>query len=306
MNIPIHPSYLPEGLGTPSPGREALLAAAGSGAIFHAAAVKWEDECRLLVDVGDGLGVIPWAECILGADSGTVRDIAVISRVGKAVCFTVVGEGEDGRPILSRRAAQHRAWSEYLVGLTPGDIIPARVTRLEGFGAFVDVGCGVISFIGIENISVSRIPHPGARFEVGQSIPAAVLAIDRAARRITLTHRELLGTWLQNAQGLGPGDVLPGIIRGVEPYGLFIELTPNLSGLAEPRAGFVVGDRVSVLIKSLSPRSMKVKLAILEGLEPAAPRLIKRHDYYIESGHLKHWQYSPPESERHIARNFGG
>ncbi|MFQ9410391.1 MAG: hypothetical protein ACLR1T_04200 [Evtepia gabavorous] len=44
------------------------------------------------------------------------------------------------------------------------------MTHLEGFGAFVDVGCGVVSLIGIENCSVSRISHPARRFTVGQEI----------------------------------------------------------------------------------------------------------------------------------------
>ena len=47
-----------------------------------------------------------------------------------------------------------------LDNLKSGDIISACVTHLEPFGAFVDIGCGVVSFIGIENISVSRITHP--------------------------------------------------------------------------------------------------------------------------------------------------
>ena len=301
-----HPSYPPEGLGTLAPGREALLATAGGDAIFHATAVKWTEGRELLVDLGDSVGIIPWPEAALGAESGAVRDIAVISRVGKPVCFTVLGEGEDGRPVLSRRAAQDAAWSGYLVGLTPGDIVCARVTRLEGFGVFVDMGCGVISFIGIEHVSVSRIPHTSERFAVGQSILAAVLDIDRATRRINLTHRELLGTWLENARGLLPGDVVPGVIRGIEPYGMFIELTPNLSGLAEPRPGFKVGDRVSVLVKSLSPERMKVKLAVIEHLEPGPSRSIGRQNYHITGGHLERWQYSPPQCLRQIGRTFGG
>ena len=70
---------------------------------------------------------------------------------------------------------------------------------MEPFGAFLDIGCGVVSFIGIENISVSRISHPSERFFPGQDIRAAVLSVDRTLERVTLTHRELLGTWEENA-----------------------------------------------------------------------------------------------------------
>ncbi len=115
-------------------------------------------------------------------------------------------------------------------------MIPARVTHLEPFGAFVDAGCGVPSLIGIENLSVSRICHPSDRLTVGQSILAAVRTVEPENRRISLTHRELLGTWAQNAALFSVGETVRGVVRSIEPYGVFVELTPNLSGLAEPRA----------------------------------------------------------------------
>lgn len=74
-----------------------------------------------------------------------------------------------------------------LAGLHPGCILPAVVTHLESFGAFVDIGCGVPSLIGIENISVSRIPHPDQRFRVGQAIFAVVQELDPKLGRVYLT-----------------------------------------------------------------------------------------------------------------------
>ena len=56
-----------------------------------------------------------------------------------------------------------------------GDVINAKVTHLEPFGAFVDIGCGIIGLLSIENISVSRISHPKDRFYVGQNIKVCLL-----------------------------------------------------------------------------------------------------------------------------------
>ena len=146
----------------------------------------------LLVSVGPFTGRIPRQEAALGISEGTTREIAILSRVGKPVCFTVESLEEEGgvlRPLLSRRRAQQAALDALLDGLRPGDILPAAVTHLEPFGAFVDIGCGVPSLIGIENISVSRIPHPDQRFWVGQGVYAAVLDLDRRLGRVYLTHR---------------------------------------------------------------------------------------------------------------------
>lgn len=90
--------------------------------------------------------------------------------------------------------------------------------------------------------------------------------------RITLTHRELLGTWEENAAAFCAGDTVPGIVRSVEDYGIFIELTPNLAGLAEPRPGVYPGQRATVTIKSLNPARMKVKLILIDSFDqPARP-----------------------------------
>ena len=180
----------------------------------------------------------------------------------------------------------------FLEHLQPGAVLTCRVTRLESFGAFLDIGCGIVAMLPIEHISVSRISHPRERFREGQKILAAVYSIDRNRRRITMTHRELLGTWMENASRFAPGETVRGIVRSVKEYGSFIELAPNLSGLADAREGLNTGDAVSVYIKSIRPDRMKVKLQIIEKLPPIDyPDPVH---YQITDGVLAHWVYSPP------------
>lgn len=124
-----------------------LLRAKEEGRVLEARALVCDGEHNLIVDLGCMRGVIPRAEGALGLDDGSTRDIALISRVNKAVCFTVldIRAGEDGRPqaVLSRLAAQRQALAGDIAALRPGDIIDARVTHLEPFGAFVDIGRGI-------------------------------------------------------------------------------------------------------------------------------------------------------------------
>lgn len=101
----------------------------------------------------------------------------------------------------------------------PGLVIPAQITHLAPFGAFADIGCGVVALLPLASISTAHIRHPRERFAMGQRIFAVVQEIDRAARRITLSHKELLGTWLENAADFRPGDTVTGILRGKHPYG---------------------------------------------------------------------------------------
>lgn len=293
--------FLPEGRRMDTPenrvacaSRSALLAARDRGTILEGRALLCEAGHDLLVQVGPFVGRIPRNETALGVAEGTTREIAILSRVGKPVCFLIDSlTEEDGalQLLLSRRRAQAAAQAVLLEQWRPGLVIPATVTHLEPFGAFVDVGCGLVSMIGIEHISVSRIPHPACRFSVGQEIHAAVLGVDRDQRRVRLTHRELLGTWEENVAGLTPGMTVSGVVRGIQDYGVFIELTPNLSGLAEPRPDLREGDRVSVYLKAILPERMKIKLLVIDRLPPEdGPDPFR---YFITDGALDCWTYAP-------------
>lgn len=293
-------SYEPESLKTTIPKREDIYAAAQDGSILEAPAIRCDAQHNLMIHLDGLIGIMPREECALGIDTGQTREIAILSRVGKPVCFQVQ-RIEGNIAYLSRRAAQQEALHALLTERTPGDIIPVRVTHLEPFGAFVDVGCGIVSLIGIENLSVSRIFHPSDRVSIGQMLRAVIVSLDADAGRISLTHRELLGTWEQNAAQFAPGETVCGIVRSVEDYGVFIELTPNLSGLAEQRFTVSPGELVSCYIKSILPERMKIKLNLIDHISHAAavpPPL----SYFIESGHISSWQYSPECCQTRLIR----
>ena len=107
-----------------------------------------------------------------------------------------------------------------------------------------------------------------------------------------------MGTWQQNADKLRTGQAVKGIVRGVENYGVFIELFPNLSGLAEPCLQVEVGMETAVYIKSILPDRMKIKLSVLDVLPGAGKRLIRDEDYFVREGRLRRWQYQPETCTR--------
>ena len=299
--MPENNLFPPEGL-RPQPvfSLQTLQQAMEAGTILEAPVQRCDVEKNLHISLGAVAAVLPREEVLAPWISGADRDISILSRVGKSVCFTVkaIRPDEKGAPValLSRREVQERAVEYFFSHLRPGSVVTAKVTHLAAFGAFLDIGCGVVAMLPIERISISRIRHPGDRFQPGQKILAAVLNVDRERRRFTMTHRELLGTWMENASWFQPGETVPGIVRSVQPYGSFIELAPNLSGLADAREDLAPGDRVSVYIKSIRPERMKIKLQVIEKLPPDAALPPLR--YQITDGRLEHWVYSPPNYEK--------
>lgn len=180
----------------------------------------------------------------------------MISRVNRPVCFVVTEIKTDPNgneyAVLSREKAQRKCLDNYISTLVPGDIVNARVTRLESFGAFVDIGCGIIALLPIDAISVSRIEHPKERFSEGMDIRAVIRSIENG--RINLSHKELLGTWEQNAAAFSPGETVSGIIRSVESYGAFVELSPNLAGLAEIKEECAQAKGQAFISRALFPK----------------------------------------------------
>ncbi|MBQ8514823.1 MAG: 30S ribosomal protein S1 [Ruminococcus sp.] len=303
--------YLPEGsrlhtaenlaaIRTP----EALTAAMRKGTILEARAIVCDSAHNLIVDLPCMQGIIPREEGARGIQEGTTRDIALIARAGKPVCFRVVriepDERGNPRAILSRRSVQDECWEQYLSRCRAGDIIPVRITHMERFGCFVDAGCGLPSLIPIDAISVSRIAHPSDRFNVGQNIRAVVTGFDNG--KLCLSHKELLGTWEENASLFSVGETVAGIIRSVESYGVFIELAPNLAGLAEPHDHLLPGQWASVYIKALIPEKMKVKLVIVDVFEPDSPPPPLR--YFIQEQHISRWRYTPDQAGKLIETIF--
>lgn len=284
--------YLPEGY---SPQKrqswefEDLQRAAACADILQATVLYADSKHDLYVDLFPYEGVIPFGEISLESREGLLREKHIMQLVGRPVAFRLIGRLPDGRWLLSRAEAQRQAQSILLGKVAVGDVIPAIVTCLAPFGAFCDIGCGLTALLGIENISIARIQYTSERFRVGQKIYAVIAAIDRQNCKVTLSHKELLGTWLDNAGKFLPGQTVCGIVRGIKSYGVFVELAPNLSGLAEPTEVYRIGESVCVFIKSILPQRKKIKLTILDRLNAAASAAPMH--YFITEGNVCGWQY---------------
>ena len=291
--------------------KEGLDKAAVNGKTLEAMALLCDSSMRLHVDLYGEHGIIERNEIAYDTTGAPIKDIAVITRVGKPVCFKVLGRDVDSKGEyfrLSRRDAQLECYRNHIRDLIPGDIIDAKVTHLEPFGAFLDIGCGLPSLITVDSLSVSRISHPRDRLAPGMNIRCIVKSCDSENRRILVSMRELLGTWEENAASFEIGQTVAGIVRSVESYGVFVELAPNLAGLAElrddDRRVLTPGQSVAVYIKNIIPDKMKIKLALVDTSGTA--EIQQPIKYYVDKkvSHISYWRYSPLFSPKIIETDF--
>lgn len=275
-----------------------------NGNVIESKVLLCDSDHNLHVDLGIIRGVIPREEGAIGIDDGTTKDIALISKVNKFVCFTILGFQRDDfggtSAILSRKAVQLGCKMNFIDKLNVGDIIDAKVTHLEKFGAFIDIGAGINALIPIDMLSVSRISHPRERVFEGEKI--RVVLRKKEPGKLTFSLRELLGTWMENASLFEVGQTVTGVVRSIETYGVFVELMPNLAGLAEPCDFLFEGQRVAVYIKSILPDKMKIKLVVVEAFEEA--EMAEPLTYFVKDSHIKKFAYSSKNAPKEIVTVF--
>lgn len=149
--------------------------------------------------------------------------------------------------------------------LHKGMLVKGRVRNIQPYGAFIELQKGIVGLLHIEDISVCRIRTPADVMKVGDIIVTKVKSYDKNTGRISLNYKDLLGTWEENVKDLEEKTTVKGIVRNREKFGVFIELKPNLVGLAEDKEQIVsYGDVVEVYIKKISPETKKIKLVILD------------------------------------------
>ncbi|MBI3395706.1 MAG: S1 RNA-binding domain-containing protein [Spirochaetia bacterium] len=212
--------------------------------------------------------------------------------IGEVMAFCPASQLEDGvegmvttfliTEATERRViASHRAWKdierekrrESMQGtLQVGDIVSGSVKSLQPFGAFVDLG-GIEGLVPVSEMSFERIGHPSEVVKVGDEVRVKVQKLDWKENRISLSIKALLANPWQGTLPFQPGDIMEGTVDSVKPFGVFVKLTGNFTGLVPasetgiPRGKsfekeFTKGAKIRVMIQDLDREREKISLSV--------------------------------------------
>lgn len=226
-----------------------------------------DKDYNLHVELKNGMhGIIPRQEieAINIDEKGFPKENLCIGKVHKYVQFKLK-EKDGDKLIFSRKDVQQEVLKSVKTDLKVGDNIKGIVKNITPYGAFIDIGGGVVGLAYIEDLSVARIKTPYERLKIGQNVNIVVKSINRDTGKISLSYKDTLGTWEENAKKFSVGMNTKGIIRETEKNknGIFIELTPNLVGMAEYKEGLKYGEKVDLYIKKIDYDKKKVKVVLL-------------------------------------------
>ena len=247
---------------------EELSAAAISGEVMQAKVERYDSNYNLYLNLGENItGIIPREEieAINIDENGFPRPNICISKVEKFVQFRVKDISKKDTIILSRKSVGKDAINWIRNDLKEGMVVKGIVKNIRPYGAFVEIGGGVVGLLHVEDISVARIKSPFERLKIGQKVNIMIKSIDRKTNRVILSYKEMFGTWEENIKDFKEGTKVQAIAREIEKSknGIFVELKPNLIGLAEYKEDIKYGQKVDVYIKRIIPEKKKIKLIIV-------------------------------------------
>ena len=239
-----------------------------NGTVLQGYVNECDANYNLHINLGNNIkGIIPRNELekINSDEFGFCSPNICKNKVNNFVQFKIKEIYDNKQLILSRRNVQEDALNWAKNELKPGMIVNGIVKNMRKFGAFVEIGGGIVGLLHIEDISISRIKSPEERFYIGQKINVMIKSIDKENDKIVLSYKELLGCWEENIKDYCEKTIVEGIVKETDKFknGIFIELKPNLVGLAEYKDGVEYGQKVKVYIKKIIKERKKIKLLII-------------------------------------------
>ena len=184
--------------------------------------------------------------------------------------------------VLSRRAWLEQTQSEvrhtFLNTLRKGQIRKGVVSSIVNFGAFVDLG-GVDGLVHVSELSWKHIDHPGEVVEVGQEVTVEVLDVDMDRERVSLSLKSTQeDPWQQFARTHQIGQVVPGRVTKLVPFGAFVRVEEGIEGLVHiseladrhveiPEQVVQVGEEIFVKIIDIDLDRRRISLSLKQANE---------------------------------------
>ncbi len=218
--------------------------------------------------------------------------------------------------VLSRRAWLEQTQSEvrttFLKELQKGQVREGVVSSIVNFGAFVDLG-GVDGLVHVSELSWKHIDHPSEVVEVGDKVTVEVLDVDMDRERVSLSLKATQeDPWQHFARTHAIGQVVPGKVTKLVPFGSFVRVDDGIEGLVHiselaerhvelPEQVVNVGDDIFVKVIDIDLERRRISLSLKQANDGAQlaefdPTLYGMAAEYDEEGNYKYPEGFDPET----------
>ncbi len=233
----------------------------------------------LMVQVGNVSGFMPVSQLcpehyprIQGGDKNRILERLKLY-VGEMFEAKVIDAQEaEEKLIVSEKAAWEEKQRDVIGKYKVGDVVEGTVTVITDFGVFVQFGEGLEGLVHISELAWQRIENPHDIVSSGQQIKAEIIKIDGS--KIFLSMKKLIDDpWKNVEERYSVGKKVSGKVLKINPFGLFVELDPEIHGLAhvselsakpvsDPSQIAHEGDVLDFVIVSIEPKEHRLGLSI--------------------------------------------
>lgn len=200
------------------------------------------------------------------------------SFIGQNLNVKIIDVDEkENKLIVSEKAVWEEEKKNLLGSYKVGDMIEGLVSALTDFGAFVKFD-EVEGLVHISEIAWQRLDHPRDVLKVGDKVKAQIIQINGS--KIFLSLKRLVeDPWKKVNEKYQVGQPVKGKVVKVNPFGLFVELDPEIHGLAhisslsrdsgqDISTLAKIGDILDFEIISLEPAEHRLGLKIASNFSP--------------------------------------
>jgi len=212
-----------------------------------------------------------------------IKHPSKVLKVGDEIKVVVLDVNTEAKRIsLSLKQTSPNPWEKLKEKYPEGTIVKGVVRNITNFGVFVGIEEGIDGLIHVSDISWKhRVSHPSEYFKKGQEVEAVVEKVDVENEKFSLSVKKMeKNPWEALSQKYAPGSVVNGKITNFTDFGIFVEIEEGIEGLvhiseiSQKRVKtsselYAMGDTVSAVIKSIDPKSKKIRLSIKDAEAPA-------------------------------------
>lgn len=219
----------------PDPRLQALINQLRPGPVRSVAAIGF-DGADVVVKLVDGEGLKAEIGRILRHEASMrrVEHPSELFKIGQEVDAEEIGRWGEGQLHLSARACEIPPLRAFLLSMERGQVATGTVAEVHHFGVFVHVDGepdGLCTgFIRVPDLAWSRTDHPSGAVKSGQRITAEVIVAEARSGQVTLSLRALQEDPLIRFSDQA-GRVVTGRITKIIPFGVFVQLAPEVEGL---------------------------------------------------------------------------
>ena len=201
--------------------------------------------------------------------------------------------------VLSRRAwleeTQSATRRAFLHTLRKGEVRKGVVSSIVNFGAFVDLG-GVDGLVHVSELSWKHIDHPSEVVEVGQEVEVEVLDVDLERERVSLSLKATQeDPWRQFARSHQIGELIPGRVTKLVPFGAFVRVDDGIEGLVHiselaerhvdiPEQVVSVGEEITVKVIDIDLDRRRISLSLKQAAQDQAQLTAPEDELALEEG----------------------